>query len=219
MKNATLVSVEGIDGSGKTTAAGELTGALTARGHSVTWHANRPFAPVRRALDALAREEGFGDRIEMFGADFAQLVSTVCKWRDLLPLHAELARTDHCVIIDRYVHAQYAIARAFGTANEPLVRRLYASFPEPDVVVYLDVDAATATERVRRRPDDTHTRAFLESFGAAFRSLPEFAGFTVVDATQPLDVVRAQVWAAVEQVLARGTGPRSTPQPAGAEAA
>jgi dTMP kinase len=202
VKRATLVAVEGTDGAGKTTAALRLVRELRAQGRRVTWFPNRTVRPVRQALTRLAREEGLADRFELYGRDFAQFLSAVMKWRELLDLEPALGRPDEIVVIDRYVHAQFALTRAFETGNEPLVRRLFAAFPAPDAVVYLDLDPESAAERIRRRGVDRNSVEFLRAFRSAFRELPEFASFHVLDAARTQDEVFHQVLAIVERVLA-----------------
>ncbi len=196
-KLATLIAIEGTDGSGKTTAALRLVETLRADGHSVTWFPNRTFRPVRQALDRLARDEGHENRFELFGKDFAQFIPSVMKWRELLELEEDLGRPGHIVVVDRYVHAQFALARAFDTTNEPLLRRLFSCFPLPDTVFFLDVDPETAAERVLRRGADTNTTDFLTRFRDAFRSLPEYGSFRVIDASRPADAVFADIRAHV----------------------
>ncbi|MEV4556232.1 AAA family ATPase [Kitasatospora sp. NPDC049285] len=201
-KHALLIAVEGTDGAGKTTAALSLVEELRARGRSVTWFPNRTLRPVREALNRLAREEGLDDRFALFGRDFAQLLSGVSKWRELLDLEPALARPDHVVVVDRYLHAQFALARAFDTGNEPLLRRLFAAFPAPDAVVYLDLDPAVAAERVLRRGRDRNAVEFLREFRTAFHALPEFPSFHVIDAARPPDQVARQALDAVAPLLA-----------------
>ncbi|MBK3571231.1 MULTISPECIES: dTMP kinase [unclassified Streptomyces] len=211
-KRATLIAVEGTDGVGKTTAALRLVEELRARGHSVTWFPNRTFRPVRQALERLAQEEGLAHRFELFGPDFGQLLPSVMKWRELLELEPELGRPGHFVVTDRYKHAWFALANTFGTGNEPLLRRLYAALPEPDVVLYLDVDPRVAAERVERRGVDRNTVEHLSRFRSAFHALPEFPSFRVVDAGQAADAVFQDLWDDVAALVPGGREPAARAQ-------
>lgn len=71
-KQAALIAFEGIDGSGKTTAAHLLAERLAAHGVRYTVHRNRSLGPVSEALDNPAIAEGYRDRLALFGADSAQ---------------------------------------------------------------------------------------------------------------------------------------------------
>lgn len=200
-KQATLVVLEGTDGSGKTTAALRLVTELQKLGLPVSWHPNRTFRPVREALNAVAREEGFQDRFDMLGRDFGQLIPSVLKWREMLAVEEDLGRPGHWVVIDRYIYAQFALARTYDTGNEPLLRRLYRIFPAPDAVFFLDLDPATAGERVRRRGVDSNSREFLQRFRTAFQGLPEYPDFTLVDAGRGPDEVFVDIWSGLRELL------------------
>jgi dTMP kinase len=119
----------------------------------------------------------------------------------MLALIPELERPDHWVIVDRYVYAHLALAEVFETGNLPLLRRLYSVYPQPDLVFFLDVDANTAAERVRRRGTDSNAVGFLDDFRQAFHHLDEFGSFRVVDAAQPAGAVFDQVWAQVRAAV------------------
>lgn len=194
-KNATLIALEGVDGSGKTTAGLRLVEKLEGDGHSVSWHPNRSMRPLRQALENLAREDGFRDRFEMLGRNEAQLISAVAKWRDLLELRADLARDDHVVVVDRYKYAHLALTEAFETTNGEIVRRMFEVYPDADQVFYFDVESATAAERVNARGVDRNAVEFLERFSVAFKELPEFGAFTVLDAQPSADDVFATLCA------------------------
>ncbi|WP_241842399.1 thymidylate kinase [Pseudofrankia sp. BMG5.36] len=70
-----------------------------------------------------------------------------------------------------------------GGRAEQWVRRLYAAFPHPDATFYLAVPPDAAARRVEARGRDLEDPAYLAAFDAAYRSLPEFAAFAVIDAS------------------------------------
>lgn len=200
-KRAVLVALEGTDGVGKTTAGRRLVAALEEQGRSVTWFPNTSFGRVRRVLNELARQEGGQDRFDLFGRDFGQMVAAVYKWRQLLELEGPLSQPGHVVVVDRYVYAQFALARVMRTDNAELLRVLYRRFPRPDVTLLLDADPRTVLSRLQERGTDEHPLEFLERFRDSFRRLPEFEEFVVVDAERPRDAVFADVLRSVLPVL------------------
>lgn len=193
-KRATLIAFEGVDGSGKSTAADLLADRLTAAGTPNTVHRNRSLGPVREALDALAEAEGFRDRLDMFGADTAQFMAALLKWRELLDIAPLLDQPDHVVVVDRYLYTHLALAAVHGTTNAPRLRRLFGVFPVPDVVVFLDVPPTTAAERVLRRGRDANTVDFLTRLRDGFLALPEMRQFHVLDGTADPAAIVDQVW-------------------------
>ncbi|WP_238434980.1 MULTISPECIES: thymidylate kinase [unclassified Frankia] len=80
-----------------------------------------------------------------------------------------------------------------GSRAERLVRVLYAPFPRPDITFYLDVRPEEATRRVLARGRDVEDPAYLAAFAAAYHALPEFTGFTMIDASGDANTVLAAV--------------------------
>lgn len=212
-KRATLIALEGIDGSGKTTVATSLAERLTAHGLRTTVHRNRGLGPVREALDALAVEEGHQDRLGLFGADTAQFMAALLKWRELLDIAPLLDQQDHVVVVDRYLYTHLALAAVHGTANAPRLRRLFSVFPTPDVVVFVDVPPALAAERVLARGRDVNSLDFLTRLRDGFTSLPEMQRFHVVDGAAPRSVVADHAWRAVAPPVGIRPGEHASGRP------
>ena len=196
-KRATLIAFEGIDGSGKTTAASLLAERLAAHGVGTTLHLNRSLRPVRDALDSLAREDGYRDRFDMFGPSNAQFMAALLKWRELLDLEPELEKENHVVLVDRYFYTHLALAVAHRTTNDALLRRLFSAFPTPDVVLFIDVDPKVAVERVFKRGRDTNSLDFLVRLRDGYMSLPEMRQFHVLNGDADQATVVDEAWRVV----------------------
>lgn len=142
-----LVSFEGIDGSGKSTAARAVARRLRARGLSVrvtqepttTWLGRAVRRGIRNHLDPLAL-------CGLFLADRALHVASI--WPESV--------RGRVVITDRYTDSTTAyqgaaLDRRLPAAMEVLDRFQALAFPRPDVVILLDLPVPTALSRLRHR--------------------------------------------------------------------
>ncbi|WP_110180686.1 AAA family ATPase [Nocardioides solisilvae] len=213
-----LFALVGIDGSGKTTVAKELTRTLGAepgtRGSTRSSHSSwspraarvRSFenAGGRPPLNWLARRLGHPDahawlgtrRLEAVEQRFRHGVMRTATTWSRLP-------GDRVAVLDRWAPCQYAAMRARGSDDAP-ARRRYARLPTPDLVVFLDVHPVVARERLVARGRDVDELGWLEAADAAYRSLPEWPTFTVVDADRPVSQVVDAVLVQIRRLTSCG---------------
>jgi dTMP kinase len=177
-----LIAIEGIDGGGKTTAAGALAQYCGERGILATlskeptgmkWgqELRRSAATGRLSLD---------DEIDLFHRDRDMHVHGTIR-----PAMA----AGHVVIIDRYYWSTAAYQGARGADPHALVTRNEEFAPRPDLVILLDLPATVGLERIRLRGDEPNAfenAAALEKSRAIFLDLAarHSAIFDVIDATQ-----------------------------------
>ncbi len=185
-----LVTLEGLDGSGKTTVWEALKerymGTFT-REPTTSWYGDA----VRRSLasdDADPLAELF-----LYTADHADHLQSVIK-----PALADGA----LVVSDRYVDSRYAYQAATlnGVIDDPLdyVRSVHEPFTRlPDLTLYLDVDPETAVERsaeANKFEQLEHLRAVREHYERVIAADSE--RFARIDATaDPAAVLDAAVTA------------------------
>jgi len=188
------ITLEGGDGSGKTTQAALLEQWLRKQGRSVV----RTREPGGTEVGVLIRDivlHHRGDiapRAEalLYAADRAHHVAT--------HVRPALARGE-VVIQDRYLDSSVAYQGAGRVLDGGEIRDLSLWAAEgalPDVTVLLDVDPATARERLDAadKPFDrleAEKTAFHERVRSAFLALADAEPdrFLVVDATQPIDAI------------------------------
>lgn len=191
MSGPRLVALVGIDGSGKTTAAKALARRLRLGGHRARYFEN---AGLRPPLNWMAQRLGHADAVAWLGVDrfgaIEQRVRWAAMWRAVWWSRLPGPRI---AVMDRYAPCQYAALRTRAAGGEAAARRRYARLPDPDLTIFLAVDPATAQRRVEERGRDREELSYLEAADAAYRSLPEWPTFTVVDAESSADDVLAAV--------------------------
>ncbi|MGC4807130.1 dTMP kinase [Micromonospora sp. DT233] len=203
------VALIGIDGSGKTTQAHDLAEALTAAGRPATYHRN---AGGRRWLGRLANRLGRADAEGLVGRRGLLAVESVLRWLAIAAALLSCLVTGRTAVMDRYSACQYASIRAHGGQRwERLARGAYRVFPAPQVTFLLTVDPTEAYRRIERRGTDHESMDWLTAADTAYRTLPEFPTFVVVDAGRPPEEVARRI----REHLA-GWLPAGTPADAGA---
>ncbi|MFD2766521.1 dTMP kinase [Micromonospora eburnea] len=212
------IALIGIDGSGKTTQAHRLAEALTAAGHPAAYHRN---AGGRRRLGRLAHRLGRPDAQRLVGRNGLLAVESALRWLAIALALLSCLVTGRTAVMDRYSACQYASIRAHGGQRwERLARAGYRVFPAPRITILLTVDPVEAYRRIERRGTDHETMRWLTAAATAYRTLPEYADFVVVDANGPPDEVSRRIRAHLAEWLpddqppstagsSGGTGPPS----------
>jgi dTMP kinase len=195
-----LLTLEGLDGSGKSTVwealSDEYPGAVFTREPTDSWYG-----------DAVARSMGDDDadplaELFLFTADHADHLSRVVR-----PALAE----GSVVISDRYTDSRFAYQAAslaesyLSGGRDPLayIREIHEAFSHPpDATVYLDVDPETAAERAGAT-NKFERASYLERVRENYERLIEEDPdrFVRVDATRPLPAVREAVEHQVERLI------------------
>lgn len=188
-----VVALVGVDGSGKTTQAHRLAAVLTVAGLPATYWQN---AGGRRWFGRLAKRLGRGtDAQLLLGRAGLLLAESILRWLAIARALLRSRLRGRVAVMDRYAVCQYASIRAHAGSRvaEWLARRAYALFPRPDVTFFLAVDPVEAVRRIDLRAEDHESEGFLATSDAAYRSLPEFGSFVIIDASGTPDEVAAQI--------------------------
>ncbi|WP_281193481.1 dTMP kinase [Halorubrum sp. F4] len=195
-----LITLEGLDGSGKTTIWEALKDvhpdAVFTREPTDSWYG-----------DAVYRSMGDADadpiaELFLYTADHADHLS-----RTVRPALAE----GDLVVSDRYSDSRFAYQGATLAESDldiarPMeyVRGIHAAFSRsPDATIYLDLDASTAAERSGRTDKferDGYLAAVRENYERLIDAEP--GRFVRVDATRPPEDVIARVEDVVASLLA-----------------
>ena len=194
-----LITVEGIDGAGKSTLVAGLAGALSR--HDPVVLREPGGVELAERLRALVKDPALtvGARAEalVYAAARAQLVE-----QELRPL----LEAGRIVLLDRFVDSSLAYQGAGRGLGVEEVRRLNAFATgglAPDRTLLLRLDPAVGRERIAGREADRLEQAGEAFFAAVARAYDELAAaeperIAVIDADQPPERVLADAVAALD---------------------
>jgi dTMP kinase len=201
-----FLTVEGIEGVGKSTQVARLSKALSALGtaHVVTREpGGTPLAEKIREIVLDPRDETLPPTAElllMFAARAVHLAN-----------HVEPNLTaGRWVICDRFIDATYAYqggGRRLRTADIRVLETMVQGARRPDLTLLLDAPVAIALRRARERnagglPDrfESERTEFFERVRDAYlaRAAAEPERITIIDARQSADDVAARILAVLE---------------------
>lgn len=204
MNRARFITVEGIDGAGKSSHLARLAARIAARGASLVQTREPGGTPLGEKLRALALHEpmeGTTEALVMFAARREHLVRVI---------EPALARGDW-VLCDRFSDATFAYqcgGRGLPPAVVEDLERLVHPGRQPDATFLFDLDPAIAAERQRaqsRDPDrfEREAEAFFARVRGAYldRARRHAGRFHVIDASQGLEAVGTALDAAFDRAF------------------
>jgi dTMP kinase len=209
----TLVSIEGLDGAGKSTLAEALALEISAKGRRVELLREPGGAEVSERIRSLVKDPSLrvSPRAEalLYAAARAQLVQ-----ERLEPLLDE----DVVVLLDRFVDSSLAYqgaGRALGVDAVRAINQFATGGLTPERTLLLRIppslgrarqlDRALGTDRLEREREGFFA-AIADAYEELARAEPE--RIRAIDATRPPDLVLADALAALEDLLAAPDGGR-----------
>jgi dTMP kinase len=196
-----FVIFEGGDGSGTTTQADLLRRRFACDGERAP-PLFTTAEPTRGPVGRLIRSALKGE-IKLRGETLARLFAAD-RGEHLYGTGGILERTGRgdLVLSDRYVPSSLVYQGL--VCGEELPRALNAAFPDPELILFFDLDPAIAAERIKNRPD----REIYEYLDFQIRVreryralLPEFAGrgsrVETIDAAGSPEEVARKIWGAI----------------------
>jgi dTMP kinase len=197
-----LITVEGLDGAGKTTLVAGLSAALEERGRPAFVLREPGGVEVSERIRALLKDASLAidPRAEalLYAAARAQLVA-----EELRPL----LEAGNWVLLDRFVDSSLAYqgaGRGLGVEEIRALNAFATGGLAPDRTLLLRIDPARGLARVRGRPEDAdrlerEEARFFSTIAAAYDELAaaEPDRILVIDASRPPDAVLADALAAV----------------------
>jgi dTMP kinase len=201
VKPGRFITLEGIDGAGKSSHIERLCAWLRERGHEVVVTREPGGTPLAESLRQLVLHEPMDALTETLLVFAAR--------RDHLVHHIEpaLAR-GATVLCDRFTDASFAYqggGRGFDRQILAQLESWVQQGRQPDLTLWLDLPPATAAQRraAVRAPDrfETQDLAFFERVraGYAARQLADPGRFAKIDARAPVNAVWQQILAELER--------------------
>jgi dTMP kinase len=204
-----LITIEGIDGAGKSTLAAALASALTERDVAVTLLREPGGVILSERIRALVKDPELrvGARAEalLYAAARAQLVEEAIRPR---------LDSGEWVLLDRFVDSSLAYqgaGRSLGIERVAELNRFGTGGLTPDRTLLLALDPATARARAGTRgeaPDrlEREQDSFFERIAAAYAGLAasEPDRIVTLDATLPPDALVRAALDAIVDLIDRG---------------
>lgn len=192
-----LVALEGVDFAGKTTLANALDGS------TIGGWILRSTGEMRSALGSILRASVATltprEKIYWFAADRASVLEEVVR---------EWSSQQAVVVWDRYVDSARAYRWAdvqLGEDNDlvDLVESVNRVFPEPDLVICLDVDAVCVESRMAGgsslRSDEERQLLVRRYYRQRAAELPHI--YRIIDGDQPQSEIVAAAFALISTLL------------------
>ncbi len=211
LRHPRLVSLEGGEGAGKTTAINAIREALHARGHEVLLTREPGGTPLAERIRALVLTPDAEIAAEPLTAEAELLLVFAARAQHVRQVIEPALRRGCYVVSDRFTDSSYAY-QGGGRGLDPawiadLERRAVGLLP--GLTLLLDVDVAIGRARANGRdlwPDriESEQDDFFQRVRAVFRqrASADPARFRLIDASQDQAGVSASVAAAVDAWLA-----------------
>jgi dTMP kinase len=176
MQSGKLITIEGLDGAGKTTLAGGLRDALEQRGIAVTLLREPGGVRAAERIRAIVKdpEAVIGDRAEalLYAAARAQLVEEA-----ILPR----LRSGETILLDRFVDSSLAyqgVGRGLGIESVRAINAFATGGLVADRTLLLELDPGLGRRRSHRRGEgldrlERQPDAFFDRIAAGYRQLAD----------------------------------------------
>ena len=201
-----FITVEGVEGAGKSTCLALLERQIRARNHDVLITRE----PGGTALGEALRELLLGHRHDGMGEDTELLLMFAARAEHLhAKIEPALARGEW-VLCDRFTDATYAYqgyGRGIEFSRIALLERWVQGDRRPDLTLLLDLPIEQGLERAGKRsaPDrfERQTLDFFEHVRQGYLEMAasEPARYRVINAAQPLEKVSEQIITVIDSYL------------------
>ena len=190
-----FIVFEGIDGGGKSTQIKMLAEYFKDKGYQVEFHMEPTEGSVGSLLWTYMRskDRSFSPETEalLFAADRIEHGKTI----------KQSLEEGKVVISDRYLHSSLAYQGAAGV-DPNWMQSLNKHALKPNLVILLDIDPERSLKRVSDRAKTVFEETeYLKKVRAEYLRYAEAGELEIVDATQPIDDVHAEILGLITKIL------------------
>lgn len=205
-KRAWFITVEGLEGAGKTSCLASIERYLRARGMAPLMTREPGGTPLGESIRALL----LGTEQAGMDPDAETLLMFAARAEHLAKVIRPALAAGTTVVCDRFTDATYAYqggGRELGEARIRPLEEWVQQGLEPDLTLYLDVPIQLGLDRAGQRsePDrfEQERIDFFERTRAVYRQRAARMGrrIVTVDASEPVEIVQANILSALEQSL------------------
>ncbi|MEN1729521.1 MAG: dTMP kinase [Pseudomonadota bacterium] len=200
-----LITLEGGEGAGKSTAVAVIQAWLEGQGRTVTLTREPGGTPPAEKIRALLLDPETGDLEPLTEL----LLMFAARTENLRQVIRPALERGEDVICDRFTDASMAYqgyGRRLGTGPIEALRELVHPDLQPDLTLLLDVPVALGMQRIGRRDDqpdrmELNTHAFLERVRQGYLEQAALASdrYHLIDATRSLEQVQGDIRRVLEQ--------------------
>lgn len=193
-----LISIEGIDGTGKTTQVQLLKEWLERQGKEAIVLKEPTQGRYGKEIYALAAAHDLKDpmrELELFMLDRKEDVRD-----NILPA----LNAGKIVIMDRYYQSNMAYQGARGLEVQRIKEENERFSPVPDLIIILDIDPEASMHRVRTRKntvDHFENEAYLRKVRDIFMQIGKQPNAVVINSDAPIEEVHERIVRAVKEKM------------------
>lgn len=192
-----LISIEGIDGAGKTTHVQMLKNFLEQNCREVTILKEPTKGKWGKEISELAKAHNLTPEKELrlFILDRKADVATNIK---------PALKSGKIVIMDRYFYSNMAYQGARGLDVGQIKEENEKFAPVPDLLIILDIDPKMGMKRINKRNsilDHFENESYLEKVRKIFLSIGKEPNAVVIETDAPINIVNDRIIKAVKEKL------------------
>ncbi len=206
---AKFLSLEGVEGVGKTTNLKFIAEYLTQAGISVVTTREPGGTPIAEKIRGLLLDHDE----EVLANESELLLMFAARAQHLQQVIKPALAAGHWVVCDRFTDASYAYqggGRAFGMEDIAWLEGFVQKGLTPDKTILLDLQVELGLKRAANRsiPDrfESEKKAFFENVRAVYlqRAKAEPERFCVVDASHTVEQVQQHIATYLDELLSHG---------------